>query len=64
MTNDELLVEAMLVIVRSEVLKVPMDTVKTGFFISLFDTPDVLRAEYWIDDGVVYKDSEEVYRLD
>jgi len=69
MTKRELLIEAMIQLIRTEVHGVPDSVMDEDFFISINDSPDTVRAEYWIEGDVVYKNSsgregEEVYRLD
>lgn len=64
MTRREMLIEAMVQSIRSELHSVPDEVLGTSLFISMFNDKDTVVHEWYIERGIVFKDDEEIYIIE
>lgn len=64
MTRREMLIEAMVQSIRSELHLVPDGVLGTSLFISMFSDKNTVVHEWYIERGIVFKDDKEIYTIE
>lgn len=63
MTPDDILLEAMVQEIRTNLRRMPIERIKNSVFIAIYDN-EAVTSEYCVEDKAVLKDGEKVFTLD